>query len=213
MYTRRMAVARNLDLERIVAAGVALVKRESLAALTLRAVAADLGVTAMALYRHLRSGEALHDAVVASLAAELPEVPGTGPVRLRLQRWAQETRGALATAKGFSQYLMLHWFELPDVLERIEHLLAAAEEIQPEGFPAVAAVNAVFTFVLMRVQLEEALRGAGALRRTLSGLKKTRSRLRRLEACAPEYETARTDAHFDYGLKLILDGIGKRRKR
>lgn len=208
-----MAGSRNLDSGRIVAAGIALVKREGMAALTLRAVAKDLAVTPMALYRHLPDGEALNAAVVAALAAALPEVPRVGPARLRLSRWAQETRAALADARGFSQYLMVHWFELPDVLERLEHLLAAAEETVPEGFPAVAAVNAVFTFVLMRVQLEEALRGAGALRRTLSGLKKTKSRLHRLERYAPEYETARTDAHFDYGLKLILDGIGKRRRR
>ena len=205
--------ARTLDPARIVAAGVTLVRREGLSALTLRAVAADLGVTPMALYRHLPGGEGLAAAVVTALTAALPEVPRTGPVRRRLQRWAQALRAALAAAPGFSHHLLVHWFELPDALERIEQLLAAAEETGLEGFEAVAAANAVFTFVLMRVQLEEALRGAGALRRTLSGLKKTRTKLRRLEAHAREYQTAKTDAHFDYGLKLILDGIGKRRRR
>ena len=208
-----MVVPRTLDPARIVAAGVALVKREGMGALSLRAIAADLAVTPMALYRHLPDGEALHAAVVAALSAALPQVPRAGPVRRRLQRWAQETRAMLAAAPGFSHHLLVHWFELRDALERIEHLLAAAEETGLEGFEEVAAANAVFTFVLMRVQLEEALRGAGALRRTLSGLKKTQARLRRLEAHAREYQTAKTDAHFDYGLKLILDGIARRRRR
>ena len=208
-----MPGAEKLDRGRIVAAAVELVQRQGLPALSLRAVAARLGVTPMALYRHLPHGEALSAAVIAALAAALPEVPRKGPVRARLQRFAHALRTTLAAAPGFSHYLLLHWFELPDALERIEQLLAAAGELGLEGFEAVAAANAVFTFVLMRVQLEEALRGAGALRRTLSGLQKTRTRLRRLEAHAREYETARTDAHFDYGLKLILDGIGKRRRR
>ena len=208
-----MAGARNLDPCRIVAAGVALVKREGMGALTLRAVAADLAVTPMALYRHLPGGETLSSCVAAAFAAALPEVPRTGRVRSRLRRWAQELREALAGAPGFSHHLLLHWFELPDALERIEQLLAAVEEAGLRGFEAVAAANAVFTFVLMRVQLEEALREAGALRRTLSGLRKTRVELRRLQAHLREYQTAKTGAHFDYGLKLILDGIGKRRRR
>lgn len=208
-----MSGARALDPSRIVAAGVALVQREGMGALSLRAVAADLRVTPMALYRHLPDGEALTSAVVSALAAGLPAVPRAGALRSRLQRWAKETRAALAGAPGFSHHLLVHWFELPDALVRIEELLAAVEEAGLRGFEAVAAANALFTFVLMRVQLEEALRGAGALRRTLSGLKKTRSKLRRLEAHAREYQTARIDAHFDYGLELILDGIGKRRRR
>ncbi len=208
-----MTALRNLDSGRIIAAGVALAQRQGLPALTLRAVAARLSVTPMALYRHLPGGAALCEAVVAALAAGLPQVPRTGPVPARLRRFAQELRTALAATPGFSHHLLLHWFELPDALERIEQLLAVAEEAGLRGFEAVAAANAVFTFVLMRVQLEEALRGAGALRRTLSGLKKARTRLPRLEAHAREYQTAKIDAHFDYGLELILEGLGKRRRR
>lgn len=203
---------RNLDPARIVAAGVALARREGISALSLRAVAASLGVTPMALYRHLADGETLTAAVGSALAAELPEVRRTGPLRERLRRWAEETRAALLATPGFSHHLLLHWFELPGALVRIEQLLAAAGELGRDGFEAVAAANALFTFVLMRVQLEEALRGAGALRRTLSGLKKASGRLPLLAANAREYETAKTGAHFDYGLALILDGITRRRK-
>jgi AcrR family transcriptional regulator len=181
--------ARPLSTETVVLAGARLARERGLDSLGIRSLAARLRVTPMALYRHLADSEALTTAVLETLLAELPLAPSGGPPLQRLR----------------AHHLLLHWFELPRALEAVESLLAAAEDLGLRGFEAVAAANAVFTFVLMRVELEEALRAGNVMNRKLPALRG----LPRLSKNAAEYRVARIDAHFDYGLDLLLKGLGK----
>ncbi|MFF4098901.1 TetR/AcrR family transcriptional regulator [Streptomyces sp. NPDC001903] len=63
----------RLTRPRVLAAAVALVDREGLAALTMRRLAADLGVEPMAIYRYTPSKEALLDGLVEAFFAEVNE--------------------------------------------------------------------------------------------------------------------------------------------
>jgi AcrR family transcriptional regulator len=203
----------RLSEERVIEAGLALVRRQGFAALGLRAVAGELGVTPMALYRHVADGDRLVSVVVDRIALTLPRVSGRGRWRERLRTWATQMRGALLAYPGFAHHLLLHWFELPRALVQVEELLAVVEELDLRGFEGVGAANAIFTFVIMRVELEEALRGAKALRRRIAGLRRSPESLPRLRRNLAEYETAKVDEHFAYGLSLLLDGLARRRKR
>lgn len=70
----------------IVAAGRRLIERDGLDALTMRAVAAELGTAATSLYRHVADRDALLLAILEQIAAGLPvDVPGRTP-QLRLRR-------------------------------------------------------------------------------------------------------------------------------
>jgi AcrR family transcriptional regulator len=60
-----------LSRERVLSAAVALADREGLPALTMRRLAAELGVEAMSLYHHLPAKEALLDGVVETVIAEI----------------------------------------------------------------------------------------------------------------------------------------------
>nr|MDT0657267.1 TetR/AcrR family transcriptional regulator C-terminal domain-containing protein [Micromonospora sp. DSM 115978] len=60
-----------LSRERVLAAAVALADTEGIKALTMRRLAADLGVEAMSLYYHLPAKEALLDGVVETVVAEI----------------------------------------------------------------------------------------------------------------------------------------------
>jgi AcrR family transcriptional regulator len=208
MYTRVYveAMMQTLTAQTVVNAGAALAREKGLAALGVRALAARLKVTPMALYRHLPDGEALSAAVLDALLLELPALPAEGRPIDQLRAWAFAARDMLRTCGGLAHHLLLHWFELPRALEVVESLLAAAERLGLHGFEAVAASNAVFTFVMMRVQLEESLRKANVLQRKLPALRG----LPRLAKNAAEYRVARVDAHFEYGLTLLLDGLGRR---
>ena len=64
---------RRLSRERVRAAALALVDREGLAALSMRRLGAELGVEAMALYRHAGSKDALLDDLVEVLYLELEQ--------------------------------------------------------------------------------------------------------------------------------------------
>lgn len=69
----------------IVTAGRELIERDGLEALTMRAVAAELGTAPMSLYRHITDRDALLLAILEQIAAGLPvQVPGaTAHQRLR----------------------------------------------------------------------------------------------------------------------------------
>ncbi|MFK4100574.1 TetR/AcrR family transcriptional regulator [Streptomyces sp. NPDC019531] len=64
---------RRLSRERVLAAALTLVDREGLPALSMRRLGAELGVEAMALYRHAGSKDALLDELVELLYLELEQ--------------------------------------------------------------------------------------------------------------------------------------------
>jgi AcrR family transcriptional regulator len=194
----------------VIEAGVAAVRERGLSELSLRALAQRIGVTPMALYNHVESAAALQRAVVDAVLAQVPPVQREGAWESRARDWVLGARGVLAQHPGVARHLLTHWFEIPAALDWVEALLSAAESHGWRGFDAVAAVNALFTFVLMRVEAEEAIRGAGAVRRRLA-IDRDSARWRRLKANAREYEVARFDLHFDYGLDALLRGLERRR--
>jgi AcrR family transcriptional regulator len=70
----------------VVSAGLRLVERDGLEALSMRAVATELGTAATSLYRHVADRDALLVAMLEEIARDLPvKVPGSTP-RERLQR-------------------------------------------------------------------------------------------------------------------------------
>jgi AcrR family transcriptional regulator len=76
--------------QRILDAALAIADEQGLEAVTMRAVAARVGVTAMALYPHVRSKEDLLDGLVGRLLAELsrPDPAKPWPGRLREIAWS-----------------------------------------------------------------------------------------------------------------------------
>ncbi|MET7423542.1 TetR/AcrR family transcriptional regulator C-terminal domain-containing protein [Dactylosporangium sp. NPDC005555] len=85
-----------LSRERVFAAAVTLADEHGIQALTMRRLAADLGVEAMSLYYHLPDKETLldgvADTVVAEVVAALPEGGAAGP-------WRDVLRGQFLTAR------------------------------------------------------------------------------------------------------------------
>ncbi len=183
-----------------------LAKSSGLDVVGVRALAAELAVTPMALYRHVPDATALRQAVVAQLLEDLPAVMTVGDWQRRTRRWALEARRIFARAPGLALFVLQHWTELPQTLRAVESLGSMFKDAGPPGTDAVAAANTVFTYVLMRVQAEEAVSAGGATR-ALGELKKRRDELPFLWAHRSEYSAARMDDHFTYGLELILAGL------
>lgn len=87
-----------LTRERVLKAALAMVDRSGIEALSMRSVAAELGVEAMSLYRHVASKEALIDGMVALILDEI-EVPPAGT------RWREAMRRrALSTRAVFLKH-------------------------------------------------------------------------------------------------------------
>jgi hypothetical protein len=73
------------------------------------------------------------------------------------------------------------------------------------GFELVAAGNSMFAYVLARAELEEAVRASG-VRRSLSWAEGRATRPL-LDSLRDEYEVARLDEHFDFGLQVLINGL------
>jgi AcrR family transcriptional regulator len=203
-YTDEMAL--SLSSDTIVEAGVRVVARDGWSELSLRAVASELEVTPMALYRHIGDSGSLMAAVVEAIVERLPGAVLTGSVSADLTTWARTAHDELSDYPGVAGYLLTMWFDSPAMLERIDELLGLVYQHGIDGFEAVAVVNAVFTFVLMRCEAERTVRSAAAVRRTLRTASAARP-LHRLNALAAHYATAEFDAHFEFGLRSLIAGM------
>ena len=89
----------------------------------------------------------------------------------------------------------------------IDDLLGLALKDGLDGFDAVAAVNTVFMYALMRAQAEAVVRTSGTVKRDLR-LGAAKRPLPNLKALQRHYQTAEFNLHFEYGLNALLVGIG-----
>jgi AcrR family transcriptional regulator len=193
------SVPSSVGRQSILAAGCDLVRRDGLDALSLRAVAGLVGVTPMALYRYVEGATDLHDSVLSSILDSLPSAPESID---DLGSWAQALRAWLAEVPGLPRFVLLHWYELPALLDVVERLLAIFAAQGLDGFDLVAAANALFTYVLARGEIEETVRSLG-VRRSLPWTT-LGERRPLLSANRRHYEVARLDEHFAYGLDLLV---------
>lgn len=109
---------RRLSRPLVLAAAVALVDREGLAALTMRRLATDLGVEPMAIYRYTAGKEALLDGLVEAFFAEVND---------RLRTSVEESAGPSGDVS-----------EWRVELRRIARAFAAVVHAHPEILPVVA---------------------------------------------------------------------------
>jgi len=142
---RREGPATPLSRERIVAAALALVDREGAGALSMRRLGAALGVDPMAVYHHLPSKEALLDAIVEAVMAEID---------LSRDRAADPpVERIMVAARAYRDVLLAHGNALPILLSRgpatpvamrpVELLLGI---LRSAGLPpglALAGMNAI----------------------------------------------------------------------
>lgn len=192
----------TLDRETIVGAGCDLARRDGVEALGVRSVAGVVGATPMALYRYVADAADLRAAVLGRLLESLPSQPGSVD---DLARWAHAFRSWLIDVPGLSRLVLLHWFELAPLLDVVEALLEVFQGLGLEGFELVAAANSVFSYVLARGELEEAVLASGA-RRSLPWQDGEAQRPL-LNSLRGEYEVARLDEHFAVGLDLLLTAL------
>ena len=200
----------ELSAAAIVRAGVELAAEAGLEAVGVRAVAARLGVTPMALYRYIGTGEALEAEVLETILAALPPVAADGLWQDRYRNWARETRAMLAGYPGLARHLLIHCFELRPMLRLIDALLSVAADAGLTGFEGVAAANVVLTYALMRAEFEQAVRTSRPPGAPLALLDEGGLELPFLSANAEHY-VGNIDRHFEHGLASIIAGLELRR--
>lgn len=203
-----MARPAKLSRERIVDTALELVDRDGMQGLTMRALARELGVDPMALYRHVRDKDALLGAMCDHLLAGLPALDAAEPWEPQVRTLAERLREQLAARPALLPTLTSAPLTPASLLVAVD----AIELLTRAGFePAEAATafGAVFSYVLGFAVVEaappppadrEALRQAAA-----EHLGEDREA--ELDAAI---ELMDGPGDFALGLDLLLDGLRRR---
>jgi AcrR family transcriptional regulator len=147
---RRKGPARSVTVPQIVDAALALADADGLAALTMRAVAERVGISAMSVYTYVRGKPELLDLMVDSLYARMPRGEWrTQAWRDRVSTIAEANRMLLTRHPWMTEVAALSRPPLgPGLMAKYEHELAAFDGC---GLADVD-IDAALTFVLGFVQ-------------------------------------------------------------
>ncbi|HEY7132687.1 MAG TPA: TetR/AcrR family transcriptional regulator [Candidatus Limnocylindrales bacterium] len=218
--TETLAAARPpLTRDRVLQAAVELADRDGIDAVSMRKLGQELGVEAMALYRHVRDKDDILDGVVDRVVAEI-ELPEPDP------DWRAAMRGLSLAARDV---MLRHPWAPPVIVEQptvgpatLRHIDAVMAILNRGGFPIELAHHALHVLGSRilgftqdpfndaadpRPDPQTALVQARALAAAypnLGELALAATHDGALGGCDDDFE-------FAFGLDLILDGLERRR--
>ncbi|HEY0277162.1 MAG TPA: TetR family transcriptional regulator [Solirubrobacterales bacterium] len=124
-----MAFSPTLSRDRIVATTLELIDRYGLDTVTMRRLADELGVQAPSLYNHMRSKEALLDAVAESVFEEVDASAfGRLDWRRALEAWAWSYYDALSAHPNLVPHLVAAFGRLDAALARADQVFAGLRD-------------------------------------------------------------------------------------
>ncbi|WOQ16587.1 TetR/AcrR family transcriptional regulator C-terminal domain-containing protein [Raineyella sp. W15-4] len=210
MSTSR-APRNTLTRDRVVAGAVDLADQEGLDALTIRALAARLGVRPMALYHHVAHKEAILDAIVDAVFAEVHVPTATGRWRDELAHRSRSMRAALGRHPWAVALMETRAHPGRASLANHEAVLAV---LSAAGFalPAAGHAYAVLDAYVYGFALQEAMLASvdleGSAEDLVSGM--DLADFPRLAEFAAGHATVPGYAFgdsFEVGLRIVLDGL------
>ncbi|WP_436616598.1 TetR/AcrR family transcriptional regulator [Sorangium sp. So ce1024] len=203
---------RSLSHPGIAAAALAVIDREGLAALSMRAVASELGMSTMALYRYVDDREQLERLVVdLVLSAVDVDVPARGSWSERVTILVERVRDAIRAHPSVVPLTLAHRHSSEGVRRFGEALLAVLTEAGFAGAQRVIAFRSLLSYVIGALQAEHLgpLSGAGTER--LAELSEADYPF--LSATARDARHVPPDQEFFGGLALLLRGLHADRQR
>jgi AcrR family transcriptional regulator len=210
----------GLNREQIVHAAIELADAEGELAVSMRRIAAKLGVGTMSLYWYLSSKQDLFDLVLDALFGEiaLPTLP-SGDWRADLHLLASQMRSLLLRHPWLSALLNSHPPLGPHGLRYAEFCFAALERCGVDSATMISVVETLNGYVMGFVQSKIAEMAARQHRRlTEQGWRKAIAPYIRKVAMTGQYPTVarllleentlnNEETGFAFGLDCVLDGI------
>jgi AcrR family transcriptional regulator len=203
-----------LNRDRVVDAALAIVDRDGLEGLTMRRLAAELGVEAMSLYHWFPNKAAILDGLVEAAIRETATV-----ARLdEASGWRDSLRGL---ALAYRHVLNAHPNTLACIsgrpgksVEAMRYIERMLEVLRSDGFSpelATKAMQAVLAYITGAVSAEVARAAPhGAPAEFFARF--PREEFPRLNEVASHYggPPPEGDEQFEFGLEALLDGVGQR---
>jgi AcrR family transcriptional regulator len=196
---------RSLTTERLAAATLAVLDRDGLDALTMRAVAKELGMATMSLYRYVSDKDELEALVVEHVLAGISLTVPPGGWRSRITELLSRMRAAVVEHPATVPLLLRHRHSAPSALAWVEAALAVLTDAGFTGERRVVAQRTIVSYLLGALQNDHygPLAGAGtavmAAQEQFPLLAETAGTARRVSA----------DEEFHSGLEIVLRGLGE----
>ena len=201
----------QLSREQVLAAALGLLDEAGLEQLTMRRLAAALGVQNGATYWHFRSKQALLEAMADTLLADLTAGLDTeSPWTERITELARQLRRALLSRRDGARLFSAAFFPLPNALAYGEAMIAALGESGLSCRDAAWAADTLTYYIVghtIEEQLAAALPGNGhdATARLTGAVDPQRHP--HMHAALAHIPAPHHQEHFDYGLHLVVNGI------
>lgn len=202
-----------LTREQIVRAAIALVDREGLPALSMRALAAELGVGPMSLYYHVPDKFALEDLIFDAVLGEV-DLSGIDPALDAQEQgvaMGQELRRALLTHPNTVPITLTRSARTPGQLRPVEDMLGRLYALGLEATDAIAAVDVIGQYVfgttLAYVQQMAAQQRASAAPESGGDSGIVPEEFPNLMRALAEAEYLGWDRMFDRGLRALVQGM------
>lgn len=208
-----------LSRARLLAAAIAVADAGGIAALTIRSVAAELGVKPMSLYHHVANKEAIIDGVIDIVFGEIDLPPADTDWRTALRRRAHSARAVLRRHPWAVPLMESRMHPGPATLRHHDAVLAT---LRRGGFPIELAGHAyslldsyLYGFALEEAALPFVPQNVGDvvvdfLAQFPAAEYPHLVEFARERVMRPGYDYG---DEFDFGLELILDGLARRLPR
>ena len=205
---------RALTRDRILFAGLGVVEERGLDALDLATVARALHVLPRTLQRFMREEE-IRSVVIDDIFGRLPTVSVGRNWRWRLESWARRMRRWLLEYPGLPGYLEAVHLERDETLGLLDAIVGLLQEAGVADDELFYLASSFLCFVCQRVDGERQMglqlgdggpgspSGDDAWTRLPSNLAEPVS----------AYASKDAETHFNTGIRVVLDGIGRQGRR
>jgi TetR/AcrR family tetracycline transcriptional repressor len=200
----------RLSREQVLAAALGLLDEAGLEQLTMRRLAAALGVQNGATYWHFRSKQDLLEAMADTLLAGLTAGLDTeSPWTERITELARRLRRALLSRRDGARLFTAAFFPQPNALAYGEAVIAALGESGLSSRDAAWAADTLTCYVVGHTIEEQLAAPPGSGRDASARLTGAVDPQRHphMYAALAHIPAPHHQEHFDYGLHLIVNGI------
>jgi AcrR family transcriptional regulator len=206
-----------LTRDRVVQAAAELIERDGVDALSMRAVAASLGVAVMSLYNHVPNKAALLEGVAEHVVSCLDfEGDADADWKARARTFARAFRKVAHDRPRCMTIVLTHKIDTPEAVRPAERALALADAAGFDGPTSVRIMRALLAYA-MGAQLREigAVKLLDHLAHAEAGAyaRLDPERFPRVTALAPELARQDPETDFEFGLDLLIEALDRLPRR
>lgn len=197
---------KSLEPSELAAAALAVIDRDGIDALTIRAVAAELGMGAMSLYRYVDGRETLERLVVERVLADLDvTVPARTPWDKGIRSIAERIRRAVIAHPSVVPLFMSHRHVSAATRRTGNALLGLLTEAGFSGVRRVVAFRALLAYLIGALESQHRGPLAGPGTEVLAAL--PTAELPFLAETSKQARSVSAETEFREGLEIVLRGL------